>query len=119
MILAGAAPALGANPTELAYGVAKAGVHHLVKSLASPGSGLPSGARVVGMLPVRIDTPMNRKFNPEADFSTWTPTNAFSQQVLEWAIGQAEVQQGGLYVFKTENFKTTVELANPPTGASS
>ena len=47
--------------------MAKAAVHQLVKSLGSEGSGLPSGACALGILPVTLDTPMNRKFMPNAD----------------------------------------------------
>ena len=36
-------------------------------SLACPGSGLPSSACALGLLPVTLDTPMNRKFMPDAD----------------------------------------------------
>ena len=39
----------------------------LIHSLACPGSGLPSSACALGLLPVTLDTPMNRKFMPDAD----------------------------------------------------
>ncbi|KAG8003830.1 Dihydropteridine reductase [Nibea albiflora] len=55
------------------YGMAKAAVHQLCKSLAGKNSGMPSGAAAVAILPVTLDTPMNRKFMPDADFSSWTP----------------------------------------------
>ena len=38
-------------------------------SLGSPGSGLPSNSCALGLLPVTLDTPMNRKFMPDADMS--------------------------------------------------
>lgn len=120
LILTGAAPVLHApTPKILAYGISKAAIHHLVESLASEDAGLPEGVKAIGMLPTKIDTPMNRKFNPNDDFTTWTPTLAFSQQVLDWATKQADVQQGGLYVFETKSSKTKVYLANHPTGSSS
>jgi hypothetical protein len=55
----------------LRYGMAKAAVHQLVKSLAAPKSGLPEGSFCAAMLPITLDTPMNRKFMPDADTSTW------------------------------------------------
>lgn len=55
------------------YGLAKAAVHQLTKSLALTGSGLPIDSNVVAILPITLDTPMNRKWMPKADFSTWTP----------------------------------------------
>ena len=51
----------------MGYGMAKAAVHQLVASLASEGSGLPVDCCVLGLLPVTLDTPMNRKFMPQAD----------------------------------------------------
>ena len=35
----------------IGYGLAKAGVHQLVNSLAQPDSGLPAGATVLAILP--------------------------------------------------------------------
>lgn len=56
----------------IGYGVAKSAVHHLTRSLAKDG-GLPEEAVAVAILPITLDTPMNRKWMPKADFSTWTP----------------------------------------------
>lgn len=53
--------------------MAKAAVHQLTKSLAAESSGLPPNSLAVAILPVTLDTPMNRKWMPNADFSTWTP----------------------------------------------
>ncbi len=44
----------------------------LVKSLGKPKSGLPPGSTALALLPVTLDTPMNRKFMPDADHSSWT-----------------------------------------------
>lgn len=57
----------------IGYGMAKAAVHHLTKSLAQKESGLPNDALVLAILPITLDTPMNRKWMPKADFGTWTP----------------------------------------------
>lgn len=73
LALTGAKAALEGTPGMIGYGMAKAAVHHLVESLAGPKSGLPNNATVVAILPVTLDTPMNRKFMPKADFSSWTP----------------------------------------------
>lgn len=54
----------------------KAAVHHLIKSIAAEGSGLPKNAVVVGILPKTLDTPNNRKFaTGSEDFGSWTPLN--------------------------------------------
>jgi dihydropteridine reductase len=54
----------------IGYGAAKAAVHQIVKSLAADKSGLPVNASVLAILPVTLDTHMNRKWMPKADFST-------------------------------------------------
>ena len=67
LVLPGAKPATGGTPGMMGYGMAKAAVHQLVKSLGSSGSGLPNNVNVVGILPITLDTPMNRKFMSGAD----------------------------------------------------
>lgn len=57
----------------MGYGMAKAAIHQLTQSLAGPNSGLPANAFVASILPITLDTPMNRKWMPDADTSTWTP----------------------------------------------
>lgn len=71
--LTGAKAALDSTPGMIGYGMAKAAVHQLTKSLAGKDSGMPADSLVVSILPITLDTPMNRKWMPNADFSTWTP----------------------------------------------
>lgn len=66
----------------IGYGLAKAAVHQLTKSLAQEKSGLPDDSLVVSILPITLDTPMNRKWMPNADFSTWTPTDFLAEYVF-------------------------------------
>ena len=47
--LSGAKPALAGTPGMIGYGMAKAAVHQLVKSLSCPKSGLPEGAFCAGV----------------------------------------------------------------------
>lgn len=63
----------------IGYGMAKAAVHQLCKSLAAEGGGLPKDSTVLAILPVTLDTPMNRKWMPKADHSTWTPLEYISE----------------------------------------
>jgi dihydropteridine reductase len=111
LALTGAAPALQGTPSMLGYGTSKAAVHHIVKSVSEDPSMVERDARVIAVLPVTIDTPMNRKFMPDADHSSWTPPSEFSGALLRWATGQEKPEQGGLYVFNTENDVTSIELA--------
>ena len=46
LVLPGAQPALKGTPAMIGYGMAKAAVHHLTKSLAQPKSGMPENAQV-------------------------------------------------------------------------
>lgn len=73
LTLTGAKAALEPTPGMIGYGTAKAAVHHLTKSLAAKDGGLPENSLTVAILPVMLDTPMNRKWMPKADVSTWTP----------------------------------------------
>jgi len=73
LTLPGAKPALGETPGMIGYGMAKAAVHQLTKSLSQPDGGLPANSTSLALLPITLDTPMNRKWMPTADTSTWTP----------------------------------------------
>ncbi|KAI9347323.1 putative quinoid dihydropteridine reductase [Obelidium mucronatum] len=106
LVLVGAAAAAEGTPGMIAYGIAKAGVHHLVKSVAAANSGFPAGAKVVAVLPVTLDTPMNRQFMPDADFSKWTPLEELSGKILGWAEGSEAVASGSLLKVVTSNGKT-------------
>lgn len=51
LTLTGAKAATEPTPGAVAYGLAKAAVHQLVKTLGTPGSGLPENAAAIGILP--------------------------------------------------------------------
>eukprot|EP00929_Paragymnodinium_shiwhaense_P003016 TRINITY_DN103396_c0_g1_i1.p1 TRINITY_DN103396_c0_g1~~TRINITY_DN103396_c0_g1_i1.p1 ORF type:complete len:240 (-),score=51.13 TRINITY_DN103396_c0_g1_i1:110-829(-) len=103
LVLPGAAPAAAATPQMIAYGVSKAAVHHLVRSLAADGSGMPEGSKVVGVAPVTLDTPGNREAMPDADFTTWTPLEVLGEQISSWAAeeGSHVPANGAIYRVET------------------
>ncbi|KAJ2457823.1 hypothetical protein GGI02_006084, partial [Coemansia sp. RSA 2322] len=105
--LAGALPALHGTPGMVGYGLAKAAVHHMVGSLAMPDSGIDG--RVVGILPVVLDTAENRSAMPAADFSSWTPLSEVAELLFKWSAGQADCQTGKLYSIITEKSATKTE----------
>ncbi|RKP03197.1 hypothetical protein CXG81DRAFT_29354 [Caulochytrium protostelioides] len=109
LVLVGAAAATQPTPGMIGYGLAKAGVHHLVKSLAADGSGLPPAAIVAGILPVTLDTPMNREGMPTADFASWTPPSAVADQVVRWAADPHTCESGALYKVETAAGATRFE----------
>ncbi|KAG6973694.1 hypothetical protein JG687_00000759 [Phytophthora cactorum] len=49
------------------------------------GTELPEDSSVLGVLPTTIDTPMNRNFMADADFSTWTKAEDIAEKILEWS----------------------------------
>lgn len=51
----------------LGYGMAKAAIHQLTKSLAAKKSGMPDESTVVALLPTMLDTAQNRKWMPKAN----------------------------------------------------
>ncbi|GAB5592888.1 hypothetical protein Unana1_07788 [Umbelopsis nana] len=107
LTLTGALAAQEGTPGMIGYGIAKAAVHQLVKSLAAPDSGLPNGAVVTAILPITLDTPMNRKFAAaDTDFSSWTPLDDVSNQLFELASKSGKVTSGKLLSVVTENGKT-------------
>lgn len=103
MVAIGATAALSPTPGMLGYGLAKAATHHLVRTLgASTGKSLDSKSirktgrsvrrqlpaldelSVVGILPTTIDTPMNRKSNPKANFDEWTKPADIAREIRSW-----------------------------------
>ncbi|XP_019866375.1 dihydropteridine reductase [Aethina tumida] len=106
--LTGAKAALEGTPGMIGYGLAKSAVHHLTKSLASDNSGLPPNSTVLAILPVTLDTPMNRKWMPKADFTTWTPLEFLADLFVKWAKGGDKPKSGSLLQIITTNSQTDV-----------
>jgi dihydropteridine reductase len=111
LVLTGAQAALKGTPGMIGYGMAKAAVHHLVASLAEPKSGLPADAFVTAILPVTLDTPMNRKWMPKADFSTWTPLETVAELLLSWSEKKERPSNGSLVQLVTKDGKTECIVA--------
>ncbi|KAK4871552.1 hypothetical protein RN001_015676 [Aquatica leii] len=108
LALTGANAALQETPGMIGYGMAKAAVHHLTKSLAEDGSGLPTNSTCVAILPVTLDTPMNRKWMPKADFGTWTPLEFVAELFWKWSVDRARPSNGSLIQLITKNSATDV-----------
>ncbi|XP_062509679.1 dihydropteridine reductase-like [Corticium candelabrum] len=112
LALTGAKAALEGTPGMMGYGLAKAAVHQLVKSLAAGDSGIPSGAVVTAILPVTLDTPMNRKFMSNADMTKWTPLEFVADLFYKWATKAERPENGSLLQLITDERKTSVEPAS-------
>jgi dihydropteridine reductase len=111
LVLPGAAGALGATPGMVGYGMAKAAIHHLVKSIAADPSQLPAGGGVIAVLPATLDTPMNRQFMPDADQSSWTPTGEAAGNIVDWAAGLARPASGSLVAWETAKGVTKLVIS--------
>nr|XP_020452068.1 dihydropteridine reductase [Monopterus albus] len=106
LTLAGAKAALSGTGGMVGYGMAKAAVHQLCQSLAAKNSGMPAGATAVAVLPVTLDTPMNRKFMPDADFGSWTPLEYIAETFFTWATGANRPASGSLMQLLTSGGET-------------
>ncbi|XP_058506614.1 quinoid dihydropteridine reductase a [Solea solea] len=111
LTLAGAKAALSGTAGMVGYGMAKAAVHQLCQSLAEEKSGLPAGAAAVAILPVTLDTPMNRKFMPDADFGSWTPLEYVADTFFSWATGVQRPASGSLMQLMTSGGETQAVAA--------
>lgn len=96
LTLTGAQAALEGTPGMIGYGMAKAAVHQLTKSLANKDGGLPKDSLVTAILPVTLDTPMNRKWMAKADTTSWTPMEFVSELLWKWAQKQERPVNGSL-----------------------
>ncbi|XP_020504137.1 quinoid dihydropteridine reductase a [Labrus bergylta] len=106
LTLAGAKAAQSGTGGMVGYGMAKAAVHQLCQSLAAKNSGMPSEAAAVAILPVTLDTPMNRKFMPDADFGSWTPLEFIAEMFFNWATGVNRPASGSLMQLMTSGGET-------------
>jgi NAD(P)-dependent dehydrogenase (short-subunit alcohol dehydrogenase family) len=78
-----------------AYSVSKAGLVALVKNVAAECKDLGITANVV--LPSVIDTPLNRKAMPQADFSRWVQPESIAK-ALVWLASEAAGDVSGAVV---------------------
>ncbi|XP_044536726.1 dihydropteridine reductase isoform X1 [Gracilinanus agilis] len=111
LTLAGAKAALDGTPGMIGYGMAKGAVHQLCQSLAGENSGMPPGSAAIAVLPVTLDTPMNRKSMPDADFSAWTPLEFLVETFHNWITGKNRPSSGSLIQVVTTGGKTELTPA--------
>ncbi|KAM8908964.1 quinoid dihydropteridine reductase a [Spinachia spinachia] len=111
LTLSGAKAALSGTGGMAGYGMAKAAVHQLCRSLAEQNSGMPPGAAAVAILPVTLDTPMNRKFMADADFGSWTPLEYVAEMFFNWTSGVNRPASGSLMQLMTSGGETQAVAA--------
>jgi NAD(P)-dependent dehydrogenase (short-subunit alcohol dehydrogenase family) len=77
-----------------AYAASKAGVHRMTEALAEELAG--TNVTVNAILPSIIDTQVNRKDMPDADFSQWVQPAAIADVIMFLASGAARAVNGAL-----------------------
>jgi NAD(P)-dependent dehydrogenase (short-subunit alcohol dehydrogenase family) len=80
IVAVGSRAAVEPAPNFAAYSVSKAGLVALVKNVAAENKDLGITANVV--LPSTIDTPVNRKSMPNADFSKWVQPESIAKALM-------------------------------------
>nr|AGU68114.1 6,7-dihydropteridine reductase [Angomonas desouzai] len=110
LVLTGAAAALSATPGMIGYGVSKAAVHSLTRTLAADPVLLSKEARVVCILPTTLDTAGNRKAMPDADTDGWTPLDLVTLKMVEWADVANAPPTGSLVRIDTAAGRTTFTI---------
>jgi len=88
IIAIGSRAAVDPGPGVGAYSASKAAVVSLVQTIARENKDLGITANTI--LPGTMDTPVNRKAMPKADFSTWVRTESVASLIL-WLAGAADV----------------------------
>ena len=98
LVLTGSADVIEGKPMAHAvhYALAKAAVHRLADTLASPASPLPPRSRVVLLLPRVLDTPANRAAMPTADTSSWTPLSVAADAVVRDLVSASSLRVGSV-----------------------
>ena len=76
-----------------AYAMSKSATHALALQMAER-SEIPASSTVVTILPKVIDTPMNRRDMPDADHSSWAPSDKVAMMVRGWADGENRPENG-------------------------
>ncbi|KNC76897.1 hypothetical protein SARC_10628 [Sphaeroforma arctica JP610] len=98
VVLTGAKASLGGTSFMMGYGATKAAVHQLTQSMAAANNGLPENTTTLAIAPVTLDTPMNRKFMADADFTTWTSLEFVCELLHEWSTAAADRPESGSIV---------------------
>ena len=69
----------------LSYQLSKASIFNLTDILSQNRTLLPKDTKLITILPGTIDTEVNRKNMPNADFSTWTKPDDIATNLNKWA----------------------------------
>ena len=93
VVLVSARGAVAGGPGAALYAAAKAGIANLALSLSQ--EWLEDGITVNAILPSTMDTPVNRRDMPNADFSRWPTTREVAEVVAFLVSDAARIISGG------------------------
>lgn len=88
---------LEAEPGKAVYGISKAGVIHLIKTLAEEGKKINLSANAIA--PFIIDTPANREWMKEGDYDNWIKPDEIGEFV-DSLFQNYNIVSGNIYQFK-------------------
>lgn len=101
IIAIGSKAAIEAAPGAAAYSASKAAVVALIRAIAAENAGHGVSANIV--LPGTMDTPTNRKFMPQADFSKWVQTEQVASLLVALASDNlSQVNGAAIPIFGSE-----------------
>lgn len=93
------------------YVMAKRAIHQPCQNLAGKKSGMTPGATTIAVLPITLDTPMDKKSMPKADFSSWTHLEVLVETFHDWITGNKRPNSGSLIQVVTTDGKTELTPA--------
>ena len=85
-----------------AYYLAKSTTHALALQMAECKE-IPGSSTVITLLPQMIDTPVNRESMPDADFSSWAPTDKIALMIRQWADNENRPTNGSFAKIQYKN----------------
>lgn len=85
LLAVGAIGGIDPAPNKAPYGASKAGLLHLIRTLAEEGR--PLSIRANAIVPTTLDTPQNRSSMPGADPTRWTSVDT-AARVLLWLASE-------------------------------
>uniref|UniRef100_A0A2K6VDY7 Dihydropteridine reductase n=1 Tax=Onchocerca volvulus TaxID=6282 RepID=A0A2K6VDY7_ONCVO len=95
----------------LGYGMAKAAINQLTKSLAAKKSGMPDESTVVAILPALLDTEQNRKWMPKANTDSYTSVHYIAELLYEWTLDpSSRPENGSLVEIITQNKQNELKI---------
>lgn len=115
LVLVGSVAALPGTKSKslLGFGAAKASVHQIVRLLSGTvGDDLPTGTKVLAVVPEVLDTPLHRSMNDGEPEQNWTPCDVVADKLFDWAGDMDKAPPNGALVSVSTSTSTTNETTD-------